>query len=269
MKNFLKLILILTSSSFFGQQTNEELFKKDLDFLINDAQTGFSQTIGNLEQTKYGTKYYKVTKTLFELPSEKAGIGYMEESYSKSLKKNYPEIFYYYQSFSSKTSKGLFVFENVERIFDDIASSKKWKKKKIKQENTSDGRMEYEYLNKNKKTELRFVLNLTEKTSYIDIRSDLRPQNTGPNYLGCLVLYNVQLNQYVSASTYYVYGESLASSADLYSKIISGQSETFQRLYSKYEWMPNTNAQQVDQKMKSLNIKEDSHKIDTNGYSIN
>ena len=77
------------------------------------------------------------------------------------------------------------------------------------------------------------------------------------------------MNKIASINTYYVYGSQLDSAKLLYGKIASRQDELWQKLFSKYEWMPNASDQQVAEKMKSLGIRPSyDYKIDVDANVI-
>jgi hypothetical protein len=143
----------------------------------------------------------------------------------------------------------------------------KLKKKFEKQEKRDKGKkVGIAYL-ENKRKVFQLVFDIPEKSVVVYIHSDLRPADVVP-YLGCLVLYNIQSNSFVSANTYYVYGKSLDSPDALYGRILSGKDESFKRLFSKYEWMPGATTYQVDQKMTSLGIKEYGQRVNPEGFGI-
>ena len=264
MKTILSLIVGLFSVIFYAQENNEQIFKNDLNTITEDAEKGFQKSRDDCsgKSCNSSLNFLGVKNTAFILHSE--------AQYWKYSNKTDPEEFFFIQKFDSLTNQGKFVYENSERIFDEYASKNNLSKKVEKEDKwAKKSNVKYRSIIYSKKRRKVFQLFFTlgYETVSIYIHSDLRP-NDLPNYLGCLVLYNIQSSILASANTYYVYGNSLASADILYAKIISDKDETFKRLFVKYEWMPNASRQQVNQKMKSLGIQEYSQIINPDGFTI-
>lgn len=251
-------------------ESTEEIFRKNLDFIKKDAATGFRDSKGGfMEKTKWTNTTYHYSNSSFFNLNDDALIGYNPEEYLKFSKITIPEAYYFTQGFSTDNEKGLFVYDNAERIFDELMVLEKLKKKIVKQEKDDKNRIkEIQYLDKNKQKVLSIFFNLKDKTCSTKIYSDLRP-NDLPTYNGCLVLYNIQLNSVVSANTYYVYGKNFKDAEYLYNAIRSKMDATSQRLFSKYEWKPNAGTKQIDDLLKSLNVRENASKVDVDGNYIN
>jgi len=246
----------------------ETIFKKDLEVIFQDATTGFRESKAGYNNKSYGSTYYFAEKSFFNL-NNTAQIGYTAPDYLPASKLYIDEAFFFYQNFSNETNYGKFVYDNAERIFDEIMSLKNLKKKIIKQDKShKEINKEVVYLDNNKAKKLFIFYNLKDKSSSIYIYSDLRPTDL-PKYFGCLVLYNVQMGSIVSANTYYVYGKAFKGEAYLYNIIRSKMDETSQRIFKKYEWKPNAGTKQIDELMKSLNIRENGSKVDPDGNYIN
>jgi hypothetical protein len=268
MKTRLILLMLLISSVFYAQDNFEKTFKNDLNTIIEDAGKGFANSRGYLKTSSiYTGNYYIANKSFFNIKSD-VSVSYSESKYYPSSGNTTPQQYYFYQGFDSKNPEGVFVFENAERIFDDLATNKNLKKKEEKQERKEKGKKRRIFYSENYRRILELYLDLENKSAAIFVHSDLKP-NDLPNYLGCLVLYNIQMNSIASINTYYVYGSQLDSPDILYRKIANQQDATWQRLFSKYEWMPNASDQQVDIKMKSLGVRPSyTYKIDIEARTI-
>lgn len=270
MKKIITLALVVITNFMFCQTINEETFRNDLNSVINDAATGFRESKGAFESKSRWTKvsYYFANKSIFNANKD-AGIGYQPADYLPLTKVRIKEEYYFYQGFDYENNSGRFVYDNAERIFDEIMNQKGLKKKLVKQDKKDkETKKEIQYLDKNKQLVLSVYFNLKKKSCSINVYSDLRPDNLD-NYYGCLVLYNMQMNSVVSANTYYVYGKAFKGQEHLYNAIRSKMDETSQRLFSKYEWKPNAGKQQIHELLKSLNVRENGSNVDPDGNLIN
>lgn len=268
MKTKLIVLMLLAFNVFQAQENFEQIFKNDLKVITEDAATGFPISRGDLKTTSiYTGNYYIANTSFFNIKSD-VSVSYTESKYYPSSGNTTPQQYYFYQGFDSKNPEGVYVFENAERIFDELAASKNLTKKDEKQERKLRGKQRRIFYSENYRRILELYLDLESKSAAIFVHSDLKP-NDLPNYLGCLVLYNIQMNRIASINTYYVYGSQLDSAELLYGKIASRQDETWRRLFSKYEWMPNASDQQVAEKMKSLGIRPSyDYKIYVEGQRI-
>lgn len=262
----LVLFLVFGTHSIFAQEKVEQVFKNDIDAIIKDAATGFQKSKGAFSDKQWIYVYNHSNLSIFNATAD-AFIGYHEATYLKYSKENLPEENFFFQKINSKTSNGAFVYENAERIFDELATNLKLKKKFEKQEKRDKGKKESIVYLENKRKVFQLIFDFEQKSVVVYIHSDLRPADV-PQYLGCLVLYNIQSNSFVSANTYYVYGKTLDSPDALYGRILSDKDDSFKRLFSKYEWIPGATTYQVDQKMTALGIKEYGQKVNPEGFGI-
>ncbi len=260
--------MLLAFNVFQAQNNFETIFKNDLKAIAEDATSGFPISRGGLKESSAWTgNYYSTNTTFFNINTD-ATICYNALKYWPSSGNTTPQQYYFYQGFDAKNAEGLFVFDNAERIFDELALAKNLKKKEEKQERKDRGKKRRIFFSENYRKIFELYLDLETKFTAIYVHSDLKP-NDLPNYLGCLVLYNIQMNRIASINTYYVYGSQLDSAELLYGKIASRQDELWRRLFSKYEWMPNASDQQVAEKMKSLGIRPSySYSIDVDARNI-
>ena len=256
----------MTTTYFFGQETTETTFKNDIIFIINDAATGFQKSKGNYISKEWITTYNYATTSIFNVPNA-ARIGYSPATYLKYSKENLPEEHFFYQNFNADDAQGNYAFENAERIFDELSEASKLKKKlEKKDKKVKSNSKSILYLKNNRKV-FQLYFNLDKSSVTIYIHSDVRP-NDLPIYVGCLVLYNIQMNSIVSANTYYVYGKNFKSAEYIYNNIISNMDATSQRLFSKYEWKPNASSKQISDLLKGLNVQENGRNVDVDGKTI-
>jgi hypothetical protein len=262
MKKAIVIIALLLSNFMFAQSTTEEAFKNSLQFIMKDAATGFKESKGEFSSKSFGTTY-NFSKTSFF--SKNASIGYTRANYLPASKVTIPEAYFFYQGFVDGDENDKFVYNNAERIFDEIMVMKKLKKKILKQDKYhKDKDLEIDYVDKNKRIILAIKFDIQSKITRLYIYSDLRPGNL-PKYFGCLIMYNVQSNTIASANTYYVYGSEFKGAEYLYNAIRSKMDATSQRLFSKYEWKPNAGKKQIFELLQSLNLRENGSSVDPDG----
>ena len=267
MKTRLILLTWLVANVLHAQVNLEVLFNSDVKNIIEDATKGFPITKGDLKDRQWGKSYYVPNNTIFSI-SNNANVTYSEPKYYPSSGSTDLQQYYFYQGFDSKNEQGIFVFENAERIFDEIATTLQLEKKVAKQKRKERSKNKSIFYSKGYQQVLQLYFDLENKSVSLYIFSDLKP-NDLPNYLGCLILYNIQGTILASVANYYVYGSQLDSAEILYNKIMMGQDETYRRCYSKYEWMPNISDQQLDLKMKNLKIRPSYDcKINVEGQKI-
>lgn len=270
MKTKFLLIALLICTVFYAQENTEQVFRNDLDAIINDAAKGFRDIKGEFQSKSKWTNitYNYSNKSIFNT-NKNAGIGYQPADYLPASKVYIQETYYFYQGFDCKVTSGKFVYDNAERIFDEIMKEKGLKKKIIKQDKMhKDKDKEIEYLDKNKRKVLGINFDLKEMICSLYVYSDLRPSDL-PKYFGCLVLYNIQMNSVVSANTYYVYGKEFKGEEHLYNGILTKMDETSKRLFKKYEWKPNAGTKQIFDLLQSMNLRENGSKVDPDGNYIN
>lgn len=267
MKTTLFFISFLFTTILFGQEINEEKFIKDLNSIINDAATGFQSSKSTFLGEYYHFFTYESNKAIF---NEKANIIYGEAYFSGYIHENVASQYYFNQNFSADKASGIFVTNNGEKILDKLASQYKLKKSKVKQDKLDkDKYLEYEY-KKGKQKFYGIKYNLKTKSVSINIHSDLRPNNNKKsNYKGCLVLYNIQMNSFVQANTYFIYDDKMPNVDALYGILLNKISPSSQYAYKKYEWMSNATDEQVYLKLKSLNIGQQRQNINANGDQVN
>ncbi|MBC7607474.1 MAG: hypothetical protein H7199_11045 [Burkholderiales bacterium] len=267
MKTTLLLIAFLCSSTFYAQEINEENFINDINSIINDAATGFQTSKGDFLSEYYHFFTYKSNKAIF---NETANVIYGEAYFSGYIHVNVASQYYFNQYFDPDNPAGIFVINNGEKILDKLARQFKLKKAKVKQDiYLKDLYLEYEY-KKGKQKFYGIKYDLKNKVASINIHSDLRPDvNKKSNYKGCLVLYNIQMNSFVEANTYFIYDDNMPNVDALFGILFNKISPTFQFAYKKYEWMPNASDEQVYLKLKSLNIEQQRKNINAQGDKIN
>lgn len=265
------ILTLLFGVTIYSQEINDETFKKELLRLRLDADRGFSSSKGALiEKGKYNT-YYDANSSFYNNYNKDCVISYSAPWYAASTKENMAQRYFLGQSFNYNDKLGQFVYDNAERIFDETAKENSFKKKYYKLDKEEKKKRKIIQYFKNEQVVLELYLNFDKKTSSINIFSDLKPSDA-PNYLGCLVVYNIQSENLVSAIIYYVYGKNLDKPGYLHSKIVSTRDEFFKKNNQKYEWMPGASEQYVIEKLSKLGLDQrfrSSVKIDTEGYSIN
>lgn len=265
------IFTLLFGVTIYSQEINDETFKKELLRLRLDADRGFSSSKGALiEKGKYNT-YYDANSSFYNNYNKDCVISYSAPWYAASTKENMAQRYFLGQSFNYNDKLGQFVYDNAERIFDETAKENSFKKKYYKLDKEEKKKRKIIQYFKNEQVVLELYLNFDKKTSSINIFSDLKPSDA-PNYLGCLVVYNIQSENLVSAIIYYVYGKNLDKPGYLHSKIVSTRDEFFKKNNQKYEWMPGASEQYVIEKLSKLGLDQrfrSSVKIDTEGYSIN
>jgi hypothetical protein len=250
---------------------NDETFKKELLRLRLDADRGFTSSKGALiEKGKYNT-YYDAQSSFYNNYNKDCIISYSAPWYAASTKENVAQRYFLGQSFDYSDKLGQFVYDNAERLLDEIAKENSFKKKFYKLDKEEKKKYKLIQYFKNEQVVLELSLTFDKKTSSINIFSDLKPGDQ-PNYLGSLVVYNIQSENLVSAIIYYVYGKSLDNPGYLHSKIVSTRDEFFKKNNQKYEWMPSASEQYVIEKLSKLGLDQrfrSSQKIDTNGNGLN
>lgn len=112
----------------------EHLFKNNIDTIIKDAANGFRIGRGAFN-TQIAFDYYHFTNQSILNSNADAQMMYHEDYYLKYVKEDVSEENYFYQRCYSNTSNGIFVYENAERIFDDLAAQMNLKKKNGKVNN--------------------------------------------------------------------------------------------------------------------------------------
>lgn len=151
-------MLVLLSNHAFCQEVNDEMFKQELNTIINDAATGFRDSRGACSSKGYGTTYYDSRISFF---NKESSIGYTTANYLPASEVTTPEAYFLYQGFGGDDVVDKYLFENAERIFDEVKSFLKLKKVILKQDkNHKDRDYEIDYVDKNKKIVLAIEFDL-------------------------------------------------------------------------------------------------------------
>ncbi len=231
-----------TSSSTSSSAINIANLKTDLNIIIKDATTGFQESKSGFIEEKWEGKYYHSNNTIFK--SDRSSILYREEKIMKHSD-NMPEAFFYLIGFSLESKEGIFISENIETIFDELAIPMKLKgfRAKVDKKDKETCRNIY-YENNMKQRFLEFYIDKKYKLVQIKIFSDLRPTDL-PKYQGCLIVYNFQSGKVVGVSLNYVYGESRPDSEKLY-YIMKPKIENQYTNYDKYEFTARNKGQVED-----------------------
>ena len=261
---FLCLIFISTLSA--QTPINDKEFQKDIEFLIKDATTGFENSKGQyIDNTVLGRRYsaaYKIFGT------GKAGVTYNEERYDKYSNKTEPQTYYFSQNFDTAQPDGVFVKANAERIFDELALTLGLKKQVEKRKKADRERIRsVEYLNKNGDRILYLYEFIPDNSITLQVNSNLKPSDL-PNYLGCLILYNMQSEKIVGASALYVYGKEIESEPRLYSNVVSKIRQSYALNYSKFTYYPKAKARDIEARLDPLNVNYSIGNINPEGYAI-
>lgn len=244
---------------------DEATFKKDIAFLIDDAATGFQKSKGKLINNDYSYNYVNNYNIFGE---GKGGLFYDKERYNKFDGTTQSETYYLFQKFDADKPDGAFVKANVERIFDELALTLGLKKKVEKYKKKDRDRIHsVEYLDKKGHSVLSFRDYYTDKSITLYIYSKLRPADL-PNYLGCLVLYNMQSEKIVGAAVMYVYGKEIGSEAQLYSNVVSKIRQSYTLNYSKFAYYPNAKARDIEARLDPLKVTYSIENINPEGYTI-
>lgn len=262
-KQLLFLLILFITHNATCQEITVEKLKTDLKTVMSDASNGFKSMQGEMtNDTKYYGKYYDCNFKLLNAGS--AEIYCTEENYYKITKVTIPEELSFVQYFMDTSSVGKFIAENLENILDGFAADYKLKKK-----NTFEGKdkkrneMGYKIITYSTSDKQRVY----EITEYMDrgnrsvkVFSNHRNQQE-PNYLGALILYNVESASFSkSALVYSVYGQTLESSEKLFNKIRAGLQNP--GIYTKYEWLPN-------QKDKQITLHLEPQKLHIDYFNVN
>ncbi len=259
---FLLFAVTLTAQ----EEINEASFRRNIDFLMKDAATGFRVSRGEYKSRDFMGTRYDCLYRLFEMG--KSEIVYNPEQYYKHTRETMPEVYYFAQGFETDKTEGAVLAMNGERVFDEIAAAQGLKKvaKKYKKKDRDNFR-NIEYLDKNGRRVLYFYSSIKNRLAMIEVHSDLRPADL-PKYVGCLVLYNVQGQSLVHAIALYVYGEGFESAEKLYSNALSKMTGSGVSNYSRYEFFPGGRVREVEAKLDQLGITYSSERIDPEGYGI-
>ncbi|MGQ2982516.1 hypothetical protein [Flavobacterium sp.] len=257
---------------FFGmtlcaqEEINEASFRRNIDFLMKDAATGFQVSRGEYKSRDFMGTRYDCLYRLFEMGVSE--IVYNPEQYYKHARETMPEVYYFAQGFETDKPEGAILAINGERTFDEIAAAQGLKKvaKKYKKKDRDNYR-NIEYLDKNGRRVLYFYSSIKNRIAMIEVHSDLRPADL-PKYVGCLVLYNVQGQSLVSAIALYVYGDGFESEAKLYSNALSKMTGSGASYYKQYEFFPGGRVRDVEAKLDQLGITYTSERINPDGYGI-
>lgn len=258
------IMLFLFTCTLSAQNTLEQQFKEELNNLIRDAVTGFRTATGPYKETNYNHRFYKSNTLL--LNSGRAGLEYAPEEYFKYANVTDPQDFWFWQELAAATPEGAYVFDNAELTFDSLAAAAGLKKKIEKRSGKT--KKDYKdivyYARKQKVLELHF--NLPNKTVTIMVHSAQKPLDA-PNYLGCLILYQLDGQYAVSAIALYVYGEKVDDEQQLYRNAISTMTSGGSR-YTSYEWYAGAKRKDVDNKLSALVGTYQQERINTEGYGI-
>jgi len=247
-----------------GQEINEQRFRADVNSIYGDGRVAFTETIGAYKNTNYNHRYYDTEKSIFGLGT--ASVVYHPFEYFVTIRETEPEDFWFTQDFNTDTPEGTFVLNNAERIFDELAATMKLKKKqeKIKGRDKKVNLRLIEYRNQSKNLVFQLKFSAEEKIAQIFIHSDSKPADA-PNYLGCLILYNLDSSNYAkNATALFVYGEKVVDVAQLYRNALSKGSGS----YNSYEWIEGASRQDIHDKLKALVTTYNSERIDPEGYAI-
>lgn len=266
-KNYATLFFLLLATILTAQEeVNEASFRTNVDFLVRDAAAGFQVSRGDYIDRSFMGMRYDCLYRLFE--SGKSQITYSPEQYYKHTRVTMPEVYYFHQGFEYSKPEGVVIAENGERIFDEIATAKGWKKVVEKRKKKDRDKVRgIEYLDKEGRRALYFYNSMVNKFASIEVHSDLRPADL-PKYVGCLVLYQFQGQSPVSAIALYVYGDGFENDSKLYHNALSKMSERGRSYYKQYEYFPGARVRDVEAKLDQLGITYTSERINPEGYGI-
>lgn len=263
----LALIFLFLTNNTWAQTLTPEKFREKIGFFVKDATTGFQSTIGEyIEITRIGRRY---TCNNAVANSKEASIYYSPENYRKYAGETDPETFRFVEDFKTDTEDGKIVKENVELVFDQLAESMDLYKDPYKYKKKIR-HLWREVAYRDRKTlqiVLFFLENVEASSISLSIYSDLRPTDL-PKYNGCMVLYNIQSGNIVSAIALYVYGDGFESESKMYSNSLAKMSATSASYYGSYDYMPGASERKVEAKLDALGITYATESIDNEGYKL-
>ena len=263
---YIILVCLIATNTLVAQELTAEDFRTRIDRILEDAATGFQTGLGNFKSNSFMGRCYECNTAIANFKN--CEIYFKKETYYKYSGEIDPDMFFLAENFNANEKGAQIARENIEMIFDDIATARSLIKKVMKtKKQDRDKWREVEYIDSKTRRRILYFRTFATGNVFIHIYSDLKPTDL-PKYNGCLILYNVQSNRLVSAIALYVYGEGYESDGKLYSNALSKMNETSRSYYGQYEYLPGARVRDVEAKLDALGVTYTSESINPEGYGL-